>query len=112
MAWPPRCVMAVSKLTRVRSEGFSKIIASVLLVSVAGSLPARKAALSEMARSKSQAACAELRSAILRKSFIAKPLEESADRNDTWRSHTPQGGLGPFAFLSCGLWLVAVSRII
>ena len=25
MAWPPRCTMAVSKETRVRSEGFSKM---------------------------------------------------------------------------------------
>ena len=43
--------MAASKLTRVRSEGFSKIMARVRFGSDTASRPAWKAALSAMARS-------------------------------------------------------------
>lgn len=52
MAWPPSWVMPTSKETRVRSEGFWKIIARVLPASRGWGVPALTSRLSRPASSR------------------------------------------------------------
>ena len=70
IAWPPSRVIPVSKETRVRVEGFSKIIPSVASLSRGSVSPAFIAA----ARSSSASSSAGVTSSMSRKSSVASGI--------------------------------------